>query len=244
MDSYLQAFIGGEYFLPLYFQAVKDALPLRSGVLILPFILSETFMGITSGVLIHRYGRYLEILWIGAALLTLGFGMLINLDATSPLSQIVGFQIVGGLGSGLLFEPPLIALQAHVSQQDTATATATFSFIRNLGTSMAVVIGGVIFQNGMHMQSAHLRSTGVPAEVVHQFSAGDAAANVNVISTIPDATQRFAIKEAFAWSLRNLWIFYTCVAFVGLVATAFVGKRKLSRDHVETRTGLQKEEAQ
>lgn len=199
-------------------------------------------MGITCGVIIHRTGKYLEVQWVGSALLTLGFGMLINLNATSPLSQIVGFQILAGLGSGLLFEPPLIALQAHVSQDDTATATATLSFIRNLGMSMSIVIGGVIFQNGMHIQSKNILSAGVPVDVANHFSNGDAAANVDKISTIADFAQKIAVKEAYAWSLRNLWILYTCISFVGLVATAFVAKRKLSKEHVETRTGLQKEE--
>ena len=197
-------------------------------------------MGITTGVVMHKTGRYLELMWAGMAVLTLGIGMLIHLNANSSLSQIVGFQVVGGLGSGLMVEPPLIAIQAHVSQEDTATATATLGFVRNLGNSISVVVGGVIFQNGMRLRAPDLRNAGISAEVAHQYSAGDAAANVMLIRTITDATQRLAVKQAYAWSLRNLWILYTCVAFLGLIATAFVRKRKLSREHVETRTGLLK----
>ena len=200
--------------------------------------------GIASGVLIHRTGRYLEIMWIGSAILTLGFGMLIYLNAMSPLGQIIGFQIIGGLGSGVLFGTPLIALQAHVSQDDTATATAAGSFLRNLGSSMSVVIGGLVFQTGMNSQAAHMRDAGVSADVVQKFAEGDAGANVQVISTIVDISHKIAIKEAYAWSLRNLWILYTCIAFLGLVATAFVGKRKLSTEHVETKTGLKAEMVQ
>ena len=214
---------------------------MRSGALILPFILSQTVTGIASGILVHRTGRYLEIMWIGSAILTLGFGLLIHLNATSPLGQIIGFQIIGGLGSGVLFGTPLIALQAHVSQDDTATATATSSFLRNLGSSMSVVLGGVVFQNGMHRQAAHMRDAGVSADIVQQLSGGDGGANTHLISTIVDLAQKLAVKEAFAWSLRNLWILYTCIAFAGLVATLFVGKRSLSKEHVETKTGLKAE---
>ena len=230
--------VGGEYYLPLYFQSVKDASPLRSGALIVPLMISQTVAGIAAGILIHRTGRYLEIMWIGSAIFTLGFGMLVNLNSTSPLSHIIGFQILGGLGSGVLFGTPLIALQAHVSQDDTATATAAGSFLRNLGSSMSVVLGGVVFHNGMSSQAAHMRDAGVSADVVQQFSGG---ANVQAISTIVDIGQKIAIKEAFAWSLRNLWILYTCVAFMGFVATVFVGKRNLSTEHIETKTGLKAE---
>ena len=236
--------VGGEFYLPLYFQSVKEASPVLSGALILPLILSQTVTGIASGVLIHRTGRYLEIMWIGSAILTLGFGLLIHLNSMSPLGQIIGFQIIGGLGSGVLFGTPLIALQAHVSQDDTATATAAGSFLRNLGSSMSVVIGGLVFQTGMNSQAARMRDAGVSADVVQKFAEGDAGANVQVISTIVDVGHKIAIKEAYAWSLRNLWILYTCIAFLGLVATAFVGKRKLSTEHVETKTGLKPEMVQ
>lgn len=196
-------------------------------------------MGIVTGIVIHRTGRYLELMWVGMSLMTLGFGLFIHLDATSPLSQIVGFQIVGGLGSGLMFLPPLIAIQAHVSQEDTATATATLGFVRILGSSISVVTGGVLFQNGMQVRAPSLRAAGLSADIVKQFSGSDAAANVIRIGMLDDYSQKLAVKEAFAWSLRNSWILYTCMAFIGLVATAFVGKRELSREHVETKTGIQ-----
>ena len=100
-----QVFIAAEYYLPLYFQSVQEASPLHSGVLLLPTIVTTATMGVLVGVFIHRTGRYLEIMWIGTALLTLGNGLLISLNATSTLKEIIPFQIVVGLGSGMLFEP-------------------------------------------------------------------------------------------------------------------------------------------
>ena len=211
---------------------------MRSGVLLLPFILTETIMGITTGVVMHKTGKYLELMWVGMTLLTVGFGMLIHLNATSPLSQIIGFQLVAGAGSGLMFEPPLIAIQAHVSQDDTATATSTFGFVRNLGMAISVVVGGVLFQNGMQLQAPHLLAAGLSATLIEEFSGAEAAANVMVISRVEVFSQKLVVKEAFAWSLRNLWVLYTCIALLGLIATVFVGKRELSREHVETKTGI------
>ena len=195
-------------------------------------------MGIMVGFLIHRTGRYIEIMWVGTFLMTLGFGLFIHLNATSSVGEIVAFLFVAGLGSGLLFEPPLIALQAHVSQDDTATATATFGFSLNMAMSISIVVGGVIFQNSMQNRGSTLRAAGLTTDIVHKFAGDDAAANVMVISTIADAAQKLAVKEAFAWSLRNMWILYTCVSFLGIVASAFIEKRELSKEHVETKTGL------
>lgn len=195
-------------------------------------------MGIMVGFLIHRTGRYLEFMWIGTILMTLGFGLFIHLGATSSLVEIVVSQIVAGIGSGMLFEPPLIAIQAHVSQDDTATATATYGFTMNMAMSISIVVGGVIFQNSMHNRGSTLSAAGLSSEIVHKFAGDDAAANVRIISTVADAAQELVIKEAFAWSLRNMWILYTCVSFLGIIASIFLEKKELSKEHIETRTGL------
>jgi len=216
--------------------------PLHSGLLILPVTVTEAVGGMFCGIMIHRTGRYLELIWIGLTLMLIGNGMYIHLNASSSLAEIIAFELVAGAGAGLLFEPPLIALQAFVSQDDTATATATFGFIRNLATSFSIVIGGVLFSGGMQLREPVLRDAGVSTNVIEELTGGDAAANVRVVQTITDAARQLAVKQAFAWSLRNLWIFYTCVAAVGLIASLFIKKRVLSKEHTETKTGLKKAE--
>jgi len=171
-------------------------------------------------------------------LLTIGNGLYIHLNAKSSITEVVGFEIVAGIGAGLLFEPPLIALQALVSQEDTATATATLIFIRNIATAFSIVVGGVVFQNGMQNRAQSLRAADLSADVIGKLSGGDAAANVFLIKTVSDLHQKLIIKEAFTWSIRNMWILYTCVSACGIVASAFIAKRALSKDHVETKTGI------
>ena len=55
---------------------------------------------------------------------------------------------------------------------------------------------------------------------------------------VEDTAQQRAIRAAFAWSMRNMFIFYACVAAVGVVAAFFIKSSKLSSEHTETRTGL------
>lgn len=171
-------------------------------------------------------------------LLTIGLGLLIHVNAASAIGEIIAFELVTGIGAGLLFQPPLTALQALTEQDDIATATATFSFVRNLATAMSVVIGGVVFQNGMDTQVPDLRAAGLPRNITDPLSGGAAAANVMIIGTITDPTQALAVKQAFAWSVRNIWILCTCISACGVVASAFITRQVLSKEHVETKTGL------
>ncbi len=113
--------------------------------------------------------------------------------------------------------------------------------MRNIGVSLSIVIGGVVFQNGMRLQKSNLQDQGLPAKLVQDLSGPDAATNINLIATIADPTQKLAVKQAFAWSLRNLWIMCAGMAALGLLAAGLVTQKELSREHTETQTGIKKE---
>jgi hypothetical protein len=214
---------------------------MRSGVLILPLPLAEAFSGIATGAIIHKTGRYLELIWGGLVLMLIGNGLYIHLGVDSSLGEIVGYQLISGIGAGFLFQTPIIAIQAMVSQDETATATATLGFIRNMATASSIVIGGVVFQNSMGKMKSSLLATGMSEAMADRMTGDSAAANIEYINQIDDPAQLLAVKEAFAWSLRNMWILYTCMSAVGLFLSAFILKAKLNKEHVETVTGLPQE---
>lgn len=168
----------------------------------------------------------------------LGTGLYIKMDAGTPLVQLIIFQVIAGFGIGNLFNPPVIVIQNETPQEHVATATSTQAFIRTMATAIGVVIGGIIFEHGMENSSSVLERAGVSRDLLEKFSGRNAAANVGLVNTIQDMSQEEAVKAAFAWSMRNMFIFYACVAALGVVAAFFIRSSKLSSDHVETRTGL------
>ncbi|KAL4876369.1 major facilitator superfamily domain-containing protein [Aspergillus karnatakaensis] len=230
---------GIEYYLPLWFQSVKGASPLRSGVLTLPMMVTEAITDIISGVLLHRLGRYREITWVGVVLMTLGTGLFIRMNRTTDYGVIVAFEIVGGIGTALLFQTPVLAIQNSVRKADTASATATVGFMRNLATSFSIVLGGVVFRDGMESQQASLAAVGVDGEILRRVAGDAAAANVDIVKEIADRAVREAVQDAFAWSLRNMFIFYTAVCGVALVAGLFIKQKEMSKEHTETKTGIE-----
>ncbi|GIZ42149.1 hypothetical protein CKM354_000542800 [Cercospora kikuchii] len=244
-SAYLVAFTHGmsyisvEYYLPLYFQSVRQASPTMSGVLVLPVTLSEGVVGIIVGILIHKTGRYREIIWVGKLMLTLGLGLFVHLGVSSGIAEIIIFQLIAGVGSGLLFEPPLIAVQNNVQQSDTATATATLGLIRNLSTSISVIIGGVVFSNSMNNRASWLTAQDVPESTAADYAGDNASANVEMIPDIDNPADRVAVQRAFAWGLRNMWITFLAFTVAGLIAGFFIKHKKMDHEHTRTRTGLE-----
>ncbi|KAK3363148.1 major facilitator superfamily domain-containing protein [Lasiosphaeria hispida] len=229
-------FISGSYYLPLYFQAVLGATPLLSGVYILPFVLSLSLVSAAAGVIIKKTGKYLPCIVGGMAVMTLGYGLFVNLEARQNWTKIIIYQLIAGLGVGPNFQAPLIALQTMVEPRDMASATATFGFIRQLATSISIVVGGVVFQNGMQNQYPRLLAELGP-ETANLLSGSNAASSVGLVARLPERERTIA-QEAYASSLRTMYIMYAAFAGLGLLVSFFVGSRKLSKDHQEHKTGL------
>ena len=234
--SQAATFVSGSYFLPLYFQAVLGATPLLSGIYIFPYAISLSLTSAVVGIYISKTGQYLPAIYFGFLTMTLGFGLYIDFPPYASWARIVVYQIIAGVGAGPNFQAPLIALQSLVEPKDIATATATNGFIRILAQSISVVIGGVIFQNGMQKRSA-LLAAALPASVAEQLSGGSAGANTAVVAALPPA-QRAVATRAYTEALRTMWVFYVCVSALGLVATLFIGRYTLSKKLEVQRTGL------
>lgn len=153
------------------------------------------------------------------------------LSPTSPHSTVVVFELIAGLGIGMVFQPPLIALQALVSNDDVAVATSLFGFIRSLSTSVSIVIGGLVFQNRMQAHHGFLKGVLSSAQA-DLFSGKNAAANVDLIDSL-DNTQQAIVKEVYAMSLSTMWILYASVAGVGLVLSFGLDKKALKKSPMD-----------
>jgi len=184
----------------------------------------QAIVGIVAGLIMHRTGRHLELIWIGISLLALGNGLYINLDAASSLGAVIALQMAAATGADLLFQPPLIAPQALVPPHKTAAATAILGLTRNLSTCIAIVVGQAIFSSGMDTRRSNLTEKGLPGNLSDSFSGSSAAGNVLLVNTISDYTLQVTVKEAFADSLKGVWILCTCTSVCAVIASGFVLK--------------------
>ncbi|RYP29596.1 hypothetical protein DL767_006648 [Monosporascus sp. MG133] len=234
--SHGMVFISGSYWLPLYFQAVLGASSLLSGVYLLPFAVSLSIVSAITGVYMKKSGKYLPAIIFGMFVLTLGFGLFIDLGARANFAKIIMYQLVAGVGVGPIFQAPLVALQSRVERRDVASATSTFGFVRQLSTSISVVIGGVIFQNSMEKQHPSLLAALGP-EIANQLTGGNAAGNVGFVASLPGDQGDF-VKATYWHALRNVYIFSTVIAGLGLLVSPLIGSNVLSKEHKEYKTGL------
>lgn len=135
------------YFLPVYFQAVLGSTPGRSGVQLLPTVLFLIPFAATGGKMVAKYGRYRPIHLVGYAVMVLGFGLFSLLSARSSTAEWVIFQAIEAAGAGLIIPVLLPAVQAPLTDADTALSTSTWAFVRSFGLVWGATIPAAIFNN-------------------------------------------------------------------------------------------------
>jgi MFS family permease len=216
------------YFLPLYFQIVLGRGPTTAGLYMLALAIPLAAISFASGHVIERTGRYLEVLQVGLFLMTLGIGLLISLDASLDIGKIFGILIVIGLGFGPNFGAPLIALQTRIREEDIATGTAAFGFVRMVSGAIGLVIGQVVFQLLMTPHFSSFVDQGISEEFARALAGGEAISQAIKVGELP-GVQKMLIRNGFIGALRGTWILYTVIAGLGLLVSFGIKRTKLLR---------------
>ena len=112
------------YYLPIYFQSIKGASPIRSGVDNLPLVLSAAVFTLAGGIVVMKTGRAQQVMMGGSALTTVGFGLIYTFDIDTSQAKWVGYQFFTGTVLAFSIMHGLSVVQAYVGSEDLAAATA------------------------------------------------------------------------------------------------------------------------
>lgn len=102
---------------------------------------------IVSGVAITITGEYQLLMIIGAVLNTIGAALVYTLDVGSPASKWIGYQIIGGIGTGLSIQIPIIVGQAVVPASDVSSVSALALFFQSLAAAVFISVSQSLFAN-------------------------------------------------------------------------------------------------
>ncbi|KAH8690387.1 major facilitator superfamily domain-containing protein [Phaeosphaeriaceae sp. PMI808] len=136
------------YYLPIWFQAIKGASAVRSGIYNLPLIISQTIASIIAGGMVTKFGYYNPFMYLGSALTAMGAGLVTTFEVDTSTGKWIGYQILFGFGCGLGFQIPTVVAQTILPLQDVSTGVAFVLFIQMLGGTVFNSVAQNIFLSG------------------------------------------------------------------------------------------------
>ncbi|KAL8861950.1 MAG: hypothetical protein Q9178_001820 [Gyalolechia marmorata] len=204
--------LSSTYYLPIYFQAVRNATPTMSGVNLLPAVIGNMlFAGLTGG-LVGRIGYYLPFAVASGVLSIIGSGLLTTLTPTTSTGKWVGYQIIQGVGGGFGIQIPVIAVQNDSTKEEISIATALVVFSQQFGGAVFLSLAQVVFSTSLRDKLA-MHAPDTDAEAV--IAAGASGARTAV-----PAGSLSGVLLAYTQSVDNV-LYLTTGAAGGALLFAF-----------------------
>ncbi|CAG9986520.1 unnamed protein product [Clonostachys byssicola] len=134
------------YFVPLYLQNAHQFSIIQSALIWIPLVGLQSGISILSGLYISKFKCYGECLWFGFGIWTLGSGLCLLLTRETPIGIIIIPLIVMGIGVGCIFQPILVALQAHSPKARRAVIISNRNFCRCAGGACGLAVSAAVMQ--------------------------------------------------------------------------------------------------
>ncbi|RGP62983.1 hypothetical protein FSPOR_8967 [Fusarium sporotrichioides] len=199
------------YYVPLYLQNPRQYSAIKSAAIYTPLVAAQAISSIGSGQYISRRLRYGEVIVTGFALWTLGAGLALIFNRQTSPAVIAVILAVVGIGVGCIFQPTLIALQAHSPKSRRAVIISNRNFYRCMGGACGLAISAAVLQ-------ARLSAT---LPVGHK----DLASSTYVL---PDGMREKAgVLDAYMSASHSVFILQVPLIGACLLGTVFIRDRGL-----------------
>ncbi|KAG8935776.1 hypothetical protein FRC00_010384 [Tulasnella sp. 408] len=195
--------------------------PLKSGVSGLATALTITPGAVACGATVATFNIYRPQNMAGWVLITVALSLFTLLKISTPTAQWVGFQIVEGIGLGILYAAPTFPILAPLPVSKNAHALAFFTFVRSYSQTWGVTIGATILQNQLKAKLPKAFLGMFPSEGVEIMYAA-----IPHILTLPEPL-RMEVREAFSSSLRVIWLAMIGICGLGLLCVLGIKELKL-----------------
>ncbi|KAF2253606.1 MFS general substrate transporter [Trematosphaeria pertusa] len=220
--------------IPLYFQAVLLTTPKQSGINSIPMAVTLVPAGILGGFLIAKFGRYKPNQISGFVIMLIAQGCFSMLGPSSSTASWAGFQILMAIGAGVVLTALLPAIQAPLSEEDTAASSAMWGFVQSFGFIWGAAIPSAIF-NSRSRSLAQETSIMEVKTLLKDGSAYEHGVRAFLITLSPSARDE-AIR-ILSQSVRFTWMVSLAFTGCGFLLACSIREIPL-RTELETKYGL------
>ncbi|KAI9676065.1 MAG: hypothetical protein M1817_000808 [Caeruleum heppii] len=150
---FVQAFISGApafipiYFIPLYFQFVKQDTALDAAVRLLPFMFLLVFFCLLNGAVMAKEGHYLPWYIFASTFMVIGSALMYTVKENTSTGAIYGYSAILAIGAGCVAQSSVSCVQASVSPEELPLAVAYTNIAQIGGITVSLTVANSIFLN-------------------------------------------------------------------------------------------------
>ncbi len=159
------------YYMPIWFQAIRNVSAFKSGIDILPLILSLVVSSISAGFLVTKIGYYTPFMIANSVIMSIGAGLITTWTPDTLHPKWIGYQVVFGFGLGVGMQQASLAAQAVLSRKDAPIGISLVMFCQQMGGAVFVSVGESVFTN--HLIRGLKTVAGISPSVVVNTGATD-----------------------------------------------------------------------
>ena len=154
------------YYLPIWFQAIRGANAVQSGVDLIAYMIANAVFSVVAGIIVSKVGYFAPPAIVGSAIGTVGCGLLSTLQVNSSAGKWVGYQVLTSAGLGMAVQQGVIAVQTVLKLDQVPIGIAAIVSMQSLGGAVFVSVGNNILQNVLNQASAANELPGVDVKAV------------------------------------------------------------------------------
>jgi hypothetical protein len=198
------------YYLPYWFQAIKNESATASGVDTIAYLASNFLCSMIAGVFVSKVGYFNPPALLGAAIATIGCGLLTTLYVDIPTAKWIGYEILAGAGIGASIQQGIVAVQAVLPQRVVPIATTLIMFSQSLAGAIFVSVGSSLLRNEL---LTGLQQARFPDVTIAQIL----AAGATEIRGLVPAGQLASVLSIYNNALDKVFIVAVPLAALGLI---------------------------
>ncbi|KAL8364862.1 hypothetical protein RB595_003913 [Gaeumannomyces hyphopodioides] len=219
------AFLAAVYFIPIWFQSVKGATAVESGIMNLPMLLAVVVMSVVAGAAVTFWGYYAPFMLLGTILTSVGFGLISTWAPATDRPVWIGYQILAGAGVGLGMQQPLMAVQTVLPIEDVPVGTSVVVFLQTLGGALFVSIGHNVFTNRL-VENLSVIFPGVDVAAVLKSGATGLTTSLS-----PEMVP--VVLAAYSAALTKVFLVAAALSAISIIGSAFIEWESVKGKNVE-----------
>jgi hypothetical protein len=211
------------YMIPLYFQFTRADSALEAGVRLLPLICTMVFFCIANGVVMASTGYYMPWYLFGGALGLIGGALQFSLvTSTTPASNIYGYSVLMGIGSGAFIQAGFSVAQAIVEPHNIPSAVGFISQGQSTGLTICLAIINNVLINGAQQKLSAI----LPGLSRDQVQATIAGVSSTIFDGL-DSEKQAEVLEAIVDAINSTYGTVIAAGALAVVLSLFLSRQKL-----------------